>query len=446
VRGDREARRITYASARRGDLLLLTYPTVSADIAPLQELAQRLSLMLIVDESHRVKRFRGGLWAEAMQRLARVASARLILTGTPMPQGPEDLYSQLQVLWPDGQLTGSRSQFQSRALGNFDGLVREISPFFVRTGKDELGIPPYTVTRHPVEMSDLQGEVYDLIRSRFQRRLADALSWQDKIATLRRARPMRLIQAASNPDLLNAGDGYFRLPQIDSPGATLMSRLAEYRQRELPAKFAAVIAFIRERAEQGEKTVVWTSFVRNIDQLSQLVRLQLGLPTWSVDGRVPTAVTSDDTLRIDDPGEEIDVTREQRIRSFLTDDRVGVLVANPAACGESISLHTACTTAIYLDRTYDAARYLQSIDRIHRLGLPDDARVEVHIFEALLDGAPTVDGLVDLSLSRKQTRMEQLLQGAALLPAQLPEAARETEAAEGDQQDLQELLAYLLGR
>lgn len=41
--------------------------------------------------------------------------------------------------------------------------------------------------------------------------------------------------------------------------------------------------------------------------------------------------------------------------------------------------------------------------------------------------------------------MELLLQGAELLPAHLPEA-READAAEGDVDDLEELLGYLLGR
>ena len=203
---------------------------------------------------------------------------------------------------------------------------------------------------------------------------------------------------------------------------------------------------MRQKAEHRSKVVVWTSFIRNIDQFAHLVRAELGIVTWSVDGRVPSAVVSDTFLHVDDPGEEIDVTREQRIRSFLEHDGPAVLVANPAACGESISLHSACETAIYLDHTYDAARYLQSIDRIHRLGLRPDANVEIHLIHATNMDQPSVDNLVNTSLMRKQSRMETLLQGAALRPAHLPDSGRETEAAEGQYEDLGELLAYLLGR
>ena len=44
-----------------------------------------------------------------------------------------------------------------------------------------------------------------------------------------------------------------------------------------------------------------------------------------------------------------------------------VLIANPAAAAESISLHKQCNYALYLDRSYNAGQFLQSQDRIHRL-------------------------------------------------------------------------------
>ena len=51
-----------------------------------------------------------------------------------------------------------------------------------------------------------------------------------------------------------------------------------------------------------------------------------------------------------------------------------VLLANPQAMSEGISLHLECHDAIWLDRTYNAGQYLQGIDRIHRLGPPRTRR------------------------------------------------------------------------
>jgi len=63
------------------------------------------------------------------------------------------------------------------------------------------------------------------------------------------------------------------------------------------------------------------------------------------------------------------MTREEIIQQFLRPDSgVDVLVANPAACAESISLHKSCSYAIYYDLSYNSAQYLQSLDRIHRVG------------------------------------------------------------------------------
>ncbi|WP_237555055.1 MULTISPECIES: hypothetical protein [unclassified Streptomyces] len=88
--------------------------------------------------------------------------------------------------------------------------------------------------------------------------------------------------------------------------------------------------------------------------------------------------------------------------------------------------------------------YLQSIDRIHRLGLPADAAVNIHIIEALVDGRETVDALVEASLTSKSRRMQQLLEGAELLPIDLSEDP--SVDAEGNQEDLESLLRYLLGQ
>ena len=45
---------------------------------------------------------------------------------------------------------------------------------------------------------------------------------------------------------------------------------------------------------------------------------------------------------------------------------LNVVIANPKACSESMSLHKACQNAIYYDQNYNAAEFLQSLDRIHR--------------------------------------------------------------------------------
>ena len=122
-RGSASDRRELYSETAKGDLILLSYATAAADRQTLIDLSNELSVMLVVDESHRVKRFRGGLWAPSLVSLAKHSRVRMILTGTPMPQGGRDLYSQLNILWPGQELTGSRDAFATNVVLMVAGFV-----------------------------------------------------------------------------------------------------------------------------------------------------------------------------------------------------------------------------------------------------------------------------------------------------------------------------------
>ncbi len=435
----RAARADRLRGARARDLLLMSYQTAASDRDELERLCRSKDVMLVIDESHRVKKFHSGQWSDALIAVARRARIRLILSGTPMPLGPKDLWSQFTILWPGEELVGSRAVYGARAKRNFLLVRRDLSPFMTRTGKQDLGLRPRRdVPPHRVELAPLQREIYSLIADRLSAAIPPGSDRQQQLAALRRGQHIRLLQAASNPDLLNQEDGFFQLPPMDDPDIDLLQRLDEYRARELPAKFMFALDFLRTMKVEQRKCVVWTSFVRNIDQLGALIEEQIGRPVYRIHGSVPSADGAE-------PGDELDDTREQRIADFLAAEGFAVLLANPAACAESISLHSHCHTALYVDRTYDCARWLQSIDRIHRLGLPEGVTVEIHVIETVIDAAETIDGLVDSSLHRKTANMEQLLEGAELQTQHL--AQQDTlAAAQGDTTDLREVLEYLIGQ
>jgi hypothetical protein len=72
-------------------------------------------------------------------------------------------------------------------------------------------------------------------------------------------------------------------------------------------------------------------------------------------------------------------TREKIIRKFHEpNSHFKVIIANPFAVSESISLHKACHNAIYLERTFNASNFMQSKDRIHRVGLPAGVITNYH--------------------------------------------------------------------
>ena len=433
--GPAAERRRAIRSAISPSILLTSYPGAVSDNAALKELCRRRRVMLVADESHRIKRFNGGQWAPAVIDIAALASVRVVLSGTPMPQSGLDLYSQLNVMWPGRELTGPKAQFKPRVERRFPQVISAVLPFVSRTSKADLDLPPPVEEQVEVELSTNEAEIYDLLKNHLRRAVqAVDPSEADRLAALRRGRPMRLLQAASNPTILKEGP-IGRISEGASP--TLLGRIAAFDPATTaPAKFVTAGEIIAALGSD-EKCVVWSNFIRNLDQFARFAREQLGVQAFQVDGRVAARSQGIESLtEISDD----DQSREAAISRFLSHRGKALLITNPASCSESISLHRSCRNAIYLDRTYDCAQWLQSIDRIHRLGLPPDVRVHIYVLQALSTGQPTADHLVHNSLVLKQARMLQLLQGALLQPIE-----EEPDAAEGTVDDMRSMLAYLLG-
>ena len=103
----------------------------------------------------------------------------------------------------------------------------------------------------------------------------------------------------------------------------------------------------------------------------------------------------------DDPHDN----REIRIENFKTEPDYNLLIANPASLAESVSLHKACHNAIYLDRTYNGGHYMQSLERIHRIGIPQGTKTEYYI----LQSEDSIDLNIDARLEDKKDMMLEIL-------------------------------------
>lgn len=332
---------------------------------------------LVLDESHRMK---GGLTVKrgiVLLKLATLPIRRDILSGTPMPQAPTDLQSQLDFIWPGAGLGSQIAQGKAprQVLGNL----------YVRTTKADLGLPP--VHRHfiPVSMSKGQAALYAIVRNESLRDLSSLRSGSGVDIVRARRSVMRLLQLSTNPLLA--------LKAMTEDAPQVESGIVQQVLEDGPStKMIAVRDFARQLAAQGRKTVIWSIFT---DTIIQIERMLADLNPVTIVGAIPIGDE-------DDPN-----TREGRLQIFHRDPSCMTLVANPAAAGEGISLHHACHDAIYLDRSYNTTHYLQSIDRIHRLGLPSDVETHIHIFQTM---APKGLGCVDHSVSRRLAKKLRALQ------------------------------------
>jgi hypothetical protein len=409
--------RLLRSGARR---FLMTYESAVRQAELIASYLSRKPFHLVLDEAHRMK---AGLASQRGAFLLNVASLpvrRDILTGTPMPQGPNDLAAQLGFLWPGQGLDLQISRGQS---------PRSVCEhLYVRTTKNELGIPP--AKRHFIQVGMAPGHLalYAVVRreamSQLARVTSSSVAGQIDFVGARRS-VMRLLQLSSNPILA--------LQAMTSDVVGLNSGIADQVLAEGPSlKMRAVEDHVRRLAAEGKKALVWTIFT---DSLHELERMLADLNPVSLYGDVPSGPE-------DDPN-----CREGRIKRFHDDPSCQVLIANPAAAGEGISLHRVCHDAIYLDRSYVSTHYLQSIDRIHRLGLPPDTETNISIYQTK---APVGLGSIDFSVSRRlRTKIRGLQE--LLNDPDLHEVALDEEMADDpidysvDLQDLVDLVAELEG-
>ena len=373
---------------------------------------------LVLDESHRMKGGYAVKKGAVLLNIATLPIRRDILSGTPMPQDTDDLTSQFDFLWPGSGLGPKIAQ---------GGSPRQtIGSLYVRTTKEDMKLPDVRTHFVPIDMGMGQAALYGIVRDETLRNLSSLQSGSGVDIIRARRSVIRLLQLSANPVLA------LRSIMEDSP--TVQSGIVEQVLEDGPStKMQAVRDFARELAAAGRKSVIWTIFT---DTLKQLELMLADLNPVTVYGAVPSGEPSDPA------------TREGRIRRFNTDPACMAFIANPAAAGEGINLHHACHDAIYLDRSYNTTHFLQSIDRIHRLGLPPDILTNVYIFQTT---APKGLGCVDLSVSRrlatKLRALQQLLDDDDLHRIALYEEKAEEPIDYGfERDDLIDLIEELEGR
>jgi SNF2 family DNA or RNA helicase len=361
---------------------------------------------VFLDESHRIKGA-NNVSTDAVLGFSHLPVGKLVMSGTPMPQSTADLLPQFRFLFPEIEATE-------------EDVVDRVKPVYVRTNKTELGLPPVTRLRKTLPMDPLQARLYELMKSELARDAAHALGHKSLQAFRGLGRSVtRVLQFVSNPALLAREIAFAHSDE-------LAAALAEGRG----PKLRYVVKRARQLAREGKKVLIWSTFVDNVEQLANALQ---DLGAVYIHGGVDAGDENDDE------------TREGKIRLFHDDPSVMALIANPAAAGEGISLHTVCHNAIYLDRNFNAAQYLQSEDRIHRLGLPPGQETIVEIVEC----AGSVDETVRQRLEFKVGQMAAALEDSSLRISPVPMDPDEVDEDFGagglDEGDVRALLASLGG-
>lgn len=412
------------------EIALINYQRLSSTYDDLARWISQAPTHVVLDEAHRMKRGRDGEWGSACLDLAPLAARRDLLTGTPAPQHPSDLIALLDFQWPQQglRILPERALVAQPPQAAMEELSQRIRPLFARTEKHELGLKTPEIRIEPVTMKPVQEEIYAALRRRARRALAISTT-AAQLAEMGNVTAY-LLQAAVNPGLLadkvgGAKTAAMRWPSLNlEPSSDLGEKLRRYGDLEVPRKIEKLLALVDENARQERKTLVWSNFVEVLRDLHG--RTLAPYHPAIVYGGIASG-----------PAEVAWQTREKEIRRFRSDPDCWVLVANPAAMAEGISLHHECHDAVYVDRTFNAGQYLQSLDRIHRLGLPAGTETRMTILAC----AGTIDETVAVRVKQKATALAQMLDDPHLVEMALPDEELTGEWIDPD--DLSLLLAHL---
>jgi SNF2 family DNA or RNA helicase len=367
------------------DFIFINYEGTNNLDESFQVFLNNFKTMLVLDEAHKIKNPKA-LRTKNIFKFSGSAKSRVILTGTPLPNGYKDLYNMFEFIWPNKNLIGMRpAQLERLNQENnkeiIDSMLNRIDPFYVRISKKLLNLPE-PIHHNPiiVEMDPIQKEIYNFIFEDFMN--DDDLSLFLLKLDFKKSKLTRLMQASTNPSILKS--------YVDKnfTNSDISNKLKSYDDLSHNSKYSKTVDIVKNIIRRGEKVIIWTQYTYNLKRLSFYFS-QLGIKNETLFGEIDNNI------------------REKIINEFHTNDLLKVILANPAAVAESISLHKACKNAIYLDKSFNAAHYMQSKDRIHRVGLKKNDVVNYYY----IFSKDSIDELVHDRLLMKEQRMLSVIEG-----------------------------------
>ncbi len=359
---DAEDRAASIAGASARDVLVCSYGLLTTNSDALAKVEWST---VVFDEAHALKNERTQR-TRAARRLR--AEARIGLTGTPVENRVQELWSLFAVLVPG--LFGPKEWFEGRfadpiARGDRDAgriLRRILQPFLLRRTKAEVldELPPRTEVTIAVEPNADQAAYYEAIRARAKDRLAFAREQRQsaKERTFLLAEILRLRQAAVDPQLLD---------DTAAPRG---------------AKLDIVVEHVVDLARQGHRTLVFTQFLGSLRRLSARLT-EAGLTVLTLQG----STSARDRARLVD--------------SFQAGD-ADVFVLSLRAGGVGMNL-TAADHVVHVDPWWNPAVEDQATDRTHRIGqrrpvtvarFVTEGTIEEKIMELHEDKRGMVDDLI----------------------------------------------------
>ncbi len=357
-------------------LVITTYPLIVRDHGYLFEHEYELA---ILDEAQNVK----NPAAATSKRIREIrARKRLALTGTPMENNLEELWSLYDWLIPG--LLGNRKSFRSTYRNPIEKngdltkqrlLSTRIKPFLMRRSKDQVAndLPSKTVMDELIPLEGEQRALYESIRVVMDERVRKAVQLKgiagSRITIIDAL--LKLRQVCCDPELV---------------------KLDAARKVHGSAKRSRLMRLLEELQAEGRKVLVFSQFV----QMLRLIESDITRRRWDY------TMLHGQTKH-----------RDQVVSRFQDGDAQIFLISLKAG-GVGLNL-TAADTVILYDPWWNPATERQAMDRVHRIG--QDKPVFVH--KMIADG--TVETAIQQMQQRKQALSDALFEGTGDGPLALTE-------------------------
>jgi len=311
------------------DVVVTTYTVLTRDIL---EMKTHDWHIVVLDEAQAIKTPD----AKATRAVCQLdARQRICLSGTPIENNLEELWSQFAFLMPGllGDRRGFAKRFRTPIEKNADQLrriqlARRIKPFIMRRKKSEVAteLPPKHTILRRITLAPDQRELYETIRAtmyeKVREQVAERSLAQSRIVVLDAL--LKLRQACCDPRLV---------------------KLRSAREIESSSKLDDLLEMISEMIPEGRRILLFSQFTSMLDLIKPRLR-EAGIAFVELRGD-----TND---------------RGEPVRSFEAGE-VPLFLISLKAGGRGLNLVSA-DTVIHYDPWWNPAVEDQASDRAHRIG------------------------------------------------------------------------------
>lgn len=309
------------------DVVITTYGITRIDIDLLKEY---FFDYIILDESQNIKNASSKSFQAVKQLKSRY---KLILSGTPVENSVNDLWTQMTFINPG--LLGSQQYFQNEFVTPIEKKKDEekarklqalIKPFVMRRTKEQVAteLPPKTENLFYCQMSDEQASVYEKVKSEYRNELLKSLEdgtfAKTQIQVLQGLTKLR--QIANHPSMIDL----------------------EYEGDS--GKFENVTHTLSTVLNGGHKVLIFSQFVKQLTIYRNYFEEQ-DIPYVYLDGATQN--------------------RGDVVKQFQEDKKTRVFLISIKAGGVGLNL-TEADYVFILDPWWNPAVEQQAIDRTHRIG------------------------------------------------------------------------------